>query len=112
MPRQARQRALESAILGKIRDGELTVLTEFDQAEPKTKDARQTLHNLKVDGNCLVVIDEPSPALWKSLRNLPGIDLATCSDLNAYSVLRRKNLLLTRAALEALSGRTPAKEAS
>ncbi len=112
MPRQARRQALKSALLGKIRDGELVVLSEFDQNEPKTKDARQTLDNLNVGENCLVVVEEPKPALWMSLRNLSRVDLATCADLNAYSVLRRKNLLLTRAALEALSGQAMAKEAS
>jgi large subunit ribosomal protein L4 len=42
------------------------------------------------------------PALYKSARNIRGVELMPASQFNAYTVLRQKRLVLTRAALEAL----------
>jgi large subunit ribosomal protein L4 len=40
--------------------------------------------------------------LWRSARNIPGVRLMPASQFNAYTVLRQKRLVLTRAALEEL----------
>ena len=103
MPRQAKRLALKSALLGKFRDNEVVVLKELDISAPKTKDVATTLKSLKVTSGCLVVIPEYSENAIKSTRNLPKTDLSVLSDLNAYSVLRRKQLIFTKAALEALA---------
>jgi large subunit ribosomal protein L4 len=42
------------------------------------------------------------PVLYKSVRNIRGVELMPASQFNAYTVLRQKRLVLTRAALEAL----------
>jgi large subunit ribosomal protein L4 len=40
--------------------------------------------------------------VYKSARNIRGVEVLPTSQLNAYRVLRQKRLLLTRAALEEL----------
>jgi large subunit ribosomal protein L4 len=40
--------------------------------------------------------------LYKSARNIRGVKVAPTSQFNAYTVLRQKRLVLTRAALEEL----------
>ncbi len=102
MPRQAKRLALKSALLGKFRDNEVTVLADFGISAPKTKEVASTLKNLKVNSGCLMVIQQHDENVLKSCRNLPKTDLSVLSDLNAYSVLRRKQLIFTKAALEAL----------
>ena len=103
MPRTARRLALKSALLGKFRDNEVMVLKDLDIAAPKTKDVAATLKSLKVTSGCLMVVPEYSENALKSIRNLPKTELSVLSDLNAYSVLRRKQLIFTKAALEALA---------
>ncbi|MCD8139769.1 MAG: 50S ribosomal protein L4 [Planctomycetaceae bacterium] len=103
MPRQAKRLALKSALLGKFRDNEVLVLKDFDLSEPKTKEVVSTLKNLKVDNGCLMVVPEYNENVLKSCRNLPKTDLSVLSDLNAYTVLRRKPVIFTKAALEALA---------
>lgn len=103
MPRQAKRLALKSALLGKFRDNEVLVLKDFDLSEPKTKEVVSTLKNLKVDNGCLMVVPEYNENVLKSCRNLPKTDLSVLSDLNAYTVLRRKSVIFTKAALEALA---------
>ncbi len=103
MPRAARRLALKSALLGKFRDNEIMVLKDLDVSSPKTKDVAATLKNLKVDSGCLMVIPEYNENVLKSCRNIPSADLSVLSDLNAYNVLRRKQVIFTKAALEALA---------
>ena len=61
------------------------------------------LKALKLTGlTCLVGTAENDPAVYKSARNIRGVEVQAASQFNTYSVLRPKRLLLTRAALEAL----------
>ncbi len=100
MPRKALRAALQSALLGKMIDKEVLVIDELNFAEPKTSEMAATLANLKIGGSCLVAIEEHNTAAYKSARNIPKVDLKAVSDINAHDVLLRKNVLLTRAALD------------
>ena len=102
MPRQARHLALKSALLGKFRDNEVTILGELALSAPKTREVASILKNIKAGSGCLMVISRYDENILKSCRNLPNADLSVLSNLNAYSVLRRKRLVFTKEALEAL----------
>jgi len=102
MPRKARQAALRSALLGKFRDGEVVIVNELTQAQPKTKDVAATLKNLKIAGSCLVVVNEANDALVKSVRNIAETGIMSLRGVNAYEVLRPKQLLMTKDVLSAL----------
>jgi len=59
----------------------------------------------------LIGIADRDPTLYKSARNIRGVDVQPASQLNTYTLLRPKRLLLTRAALEALRKPQPAATA-
>ena len=40
--------------------------------------------------------------MYRSVRNIAGVEIMPASQFNAYTVLRQKRLVLTRAALEEL----------
>jgi large subunit ribosomal protein L4 len=103
MNRKSRRAALKSALLSKFLDGEVLVVNELNQKAPKTRDVASALKNLKIDKTCLIVTDNSSDNLWKSVRNIAGTEMAELRNLNTYNVLRPHRLLLTKAALEALS---------
>jgi len=109
MPRKALRTALQSALLGKMVDNEVLIIDELNFAEPKTSEMAATLANLQIDGSCIVGIEEHNTAAYKSARNLPKVDLKAGSDINAHDVLLRKNVLLTRAALEKVIQRLTSK---
>src|SRR6185312_14970477 len=54
-PRKKLLGALRSALAAKLADGQLTVVESFELKEPKTKEFRNALNALKVDGTALVV---------------------------------------------------------
>lgn len=104
MPRQAKRLALRSAVLAKLRDGEVAVVDKLELPQPKTKLMAATLKNLGIAGSCLIVLPKHDETIWKSARNLPSIHVSTLADLNAYIVLRPKKVLFTKEALDQFLG--------
>ena len=45
------------------------------------------------------------PAFARAARNIPNIDVLPVQGINVYDILRRKTLVLTKAALDALEAR-------
>lgn len=103
MPRQARKLALYAALSAKIADGEVTVLDSITIDEPRTRKMVEILDNLELSGeSLLLVVNEPDAALALSARNIPEVRLVRAGDLNAYDVLSRSRVLITKEALQTL----------
>jgi large subunit ribosomal protein L4 len=103
LPKKAVRAATRMAILSKFQDQETVVIDDLSFPEPKTKQMAAVLKALKLQGtSCLVSVAGNDPGVHRAARNIPGVEVAPVSQLNAYSVLRPKRLLLTRAALEEL----------
>jgi len=109
-----RRAALDSAILGKIRDREVSVIEAVDFEKPKTKRMATLLKSIGFKRTVLLAIPKHDPKVWLSSRNLEDLSVRPVADLNAYDVVRHKDILLTRAALDALvasrSGKAAAPE--
>jgi large subunit ribosomal protein L4 len=103
LPKKALRAATRMALLSKFQDQEAVVIEDLDLPEAKTKQMAVVLKALKLNGTtCLVSTAGLDSKVYRSARNIPGIEVAPVSQLNAYAVLRPKRLLLTRAALEEL----------
>ncbi len=105
LPRKAVRLATRMALLSKFLDDEATVLEELKMDTPKTKDVVEILKSLGLSGeSCLVAIDRHDPVVWKSIRNVADVRVAPAGDLNAYDLLHKRRLLVTKAALDKLRG--------
>jgi large subunit ribosomal protein L4 len=112
LPRKAVQLATRMAILSKFEDNQVTLLDELQLATPKTRDVAQTLKALKLEGtSCLLALAGADGNVWKSARNIPRVAVSPAAELNAYEVLHKKQLVLTRGALDAIRERIRAAEA-
>ncbi|MCY3023913.1 MAG: 50S ribosomal protein L4 [Planctomycetota bacterium] len=101
LPVRMRREALKSALLSKIRDQQLKVIDSLTYDEPATKRFYKTLKALGLhEATCLVAARQPGAALVKSVRNIEKARLIPARNLNAYDLLKHKNLLLTRDTLE------------
>jgi large subunit ribosomal protein L4 len=95
--------ATRMAILSKFQDDEALVIDDFSCAEVKTKPVAAVLKALKLDKtSCLISTAESDANLYKSARNIARVEILPAMQLNAYTVLKQKRLLLTKAALEKL----------
>jgi large subunit ribosomal protein L4 len=111
MPKKAVRASLRMALLSKFQDNEVVVLDELKLEQIKTRDFAAVLRALKIEGlTCLVGTTDYDMTLFKSARNIPGVEVKPTSQFNTYGVLRPKRLLLTRASLEALKKPAAAKK--
>lgn len=103
LPRKAVALATRMALLSKFQDNQVTIIDELSVSEPKTKTIATLLKALGLsDSSCLLTIDRYDANVWKSARNIPTLSVSPASDLNAYELLHKKRLLLTKAALDGL----------
>jgi len=111
LPRKAVRAATRMAILSKLQDQEAVIVDDLSFAEPKTKQMATVLKALKLnDTTCLIGTAGLESPLYKSARNIRGVEVLPAAQFNAYTVLRQKRLLLTKAALDELR-KKPAAEA-
>jgi large subunit ribosomal protein L4 len=103
LPRKAVRMATRMAILSKLQDDEAVILDSLTLPEIKTKQVVGILKALKVDADtCLIGTAGRDLNVYKSARNIHGVEVMPASEFNAYAILRQKRLLLTKAALEEL----------
>jgi len=113
MPKKAVRAATRMALLSKFQDQETVIIDDLTLSAIKTKDVAGILKALKLQGlSCLIGIAGMDPMVYKSARNIDGVEVLPAAEFNAYTVLRPKRLLLTRAALDELRKKYKPKEAA
>ena len=103
-PRKKLLGALRSALASKFADGKLTVVNAFDVKEAKTKQFREALDVLKVDGTVLLV-EEPKHEnrnLELSSRNIEDLELVRGNEVHPYHLLRYDRVIFSQPAIEKL----------
>jgi large subunit ribosomal protein L4 len=106
LPKKAIQAATRMAIASKLNSQDVVVLDELTLKEPKTKEVAGILKALNLTGvSTILATASLDPVVYKSARNIDKVTVSPVSDLNAWSVLTPKKLLLTRAALDAIKER-------
>jgi large subunit ribosomal protein L4 len=101
MPRKALRAALRSALLGKLRDGEVTFIDGAKMDEPKTKVIAKVMKDIDAAvgtaaGSTLLVLPQHDEVLFKSARNIDKVLVCTADNLNAYDVVRHDRVVFTR----------------
>jgi large subunit ribosomal protein L4 len=104
LPKKVRQLALKHALSAKARAGEIVVL-DAATSVGKTKGLREQFSKLEW-ANALI-IDGATLDLGfaRAARNIPNIDVLPVQGINVYDILRRRKLVLTKAAIAALEAR-------
>ena len=105
MPKKVRALALRHALSAKAKAGEIVVIDKASSAEGKTGALK--VQFAKLDWKNVLIIDgaEIEPTFARAARNIPNIDVLPVQGINVYDILRRKKLVLTKAAVAALEER-------
>ena len=101
MPKKARLVALKSAYLAKLQTA-TRVVDNIQLDRPKTKQIARLLKVLDVKGTCLIATFSTSDPVLQSVRNLPGVQIKRIRDVNAYDLLKPRDFVVTRRALESV----------
>jgi len=105
LPKKVRALALKHALSAKAKASELIVLDQAVAEAPKTKALRQSFDKLGLDQALIIGGKEIDTNFGLAARGVPGIDVLPVQGINVYDVLRCKQLVLTKAAIEALEER-------
>jgi large subunit ribosomal protein L4 len=93
-------RAGVASILSQLaREDRLKVVESFSMDAPKTKLFLQKLKDMGVSDSLLLITDELDNNLVLSSRNLPNVLVLDVTDADPVSLIRYKNVILTRKAV-------------
>jgi large subunit ribosomal protein L4 len=101
-PRTVRRNALASAISLRAGEKAIVIVNAFPSDGKTKKAAEALLKGLKLT-NALVVDAKANTGLLRAVRNLAKFDVLPIEGVNVESVLRRKSLVLTVAAAQAIN---------
>jgi large subunit ribosomal protein L4 len=105
LPKKVRAMALKHALSAKAKAGELVILDSVTTSAPKTAALRTSFG--KLEWLSALIIDGATVDANFALaaRNIPNIDVLPVQGINVVDILRRRKLVLTKAALDALEAR-------
>jgi large subunit ribosomal protein L4 len=105
LPKKVRALALRHALSAKAKDGGIIVVDKATVDGGKTKGLKQAFAKLDLTNALIIDGAEIEIGFARAARNIPNIDVLPVQGINVYDILRRKRLVLTKAALEALEAR-------
>jgi large subunit ribosomal protein L4 len=103
MPKRMRRLACRNALLARILSGDVVVMDNLQISKPQTRALASVLNGVGADRGCLLALDQRDDAVYRSSRTLPRTEVLPVADLNAYALLRRRKVVFTKAAFEALN---------
>ncbi len=105
MPKKVRALALRHALSAKAKAGEIVVLDKASSSDGKTGVLKSQFKKLSLDNALIIDGADLEPSFARAARNIPNIDVLPVQGINVYDILRRRKLVLTKAAVEALEAR-------
>ena len=105
LPKKIRALGLKHALSAKQTEGKLFVVADVNVKEGKTKTLVANFSALGLTKPLIITGAEVNEAFAKAARNVKGVDVLPVQGANVYDILRHKELVLTKDAVEALQTR-------
>jgi len=105
LPKKFRALALRHALSAKVKDGSLVVMDDLAAKNPKTAALRGQFGKLGLDNVLLIGGAELDTNFKLAAQNIPNVDVLPIQGINVYDIIRRKTLVLSKAAVDALEER-------
>lgn len=104
LPKKMRRAAMRSALSAKLAEEALIAVESIQFGEIKTRHAVQFLKGLNIDDpkRTLILLPEHNEVVWKSFRNLPGVEVRISPAVSVRDVLVARRIITTPEALQKL----------
>jgi large subunit ribosomal protein L4 len=103
LPKKAVRAATRMAIASRLKDSQIKIIDGLAFDAPKTRDMAAILKALGLaETSTLVAIEKHDTNVYMSTRNIPRVSISPVADLNALAILAPRQILVTRAALDAI----------
>jgi large subunit ribosomal protein L4 len=112
LPKKVRALALRHALSSKLLSGDLVVVDTLALPDAKTAALRASLGKIGLVNALVIGGPEVDGNFRLAARNIPNVDVLPNAGLNVYDVLRRRTLVLTKDAVQAINARFAEKEAA
>jgi len=99
---KAKRKAIRQALTLKSQANAIIVMDDFVVDGGKTATAANLLKKVGADRRVLIAVENKTPELERSVRNLNNVELTQAQYLNAYSILNADKLVITKKALDAV----------
>jgi large subunit ribosomal protein L4 len=103
--KKVRALGLRHALSTKAKASEIIIIDKAEVKETKTKFIQAAFAKLGWVNALIIDGATVNEGFANAARNIPNIDVLPVQGINVYDILRRKNLVLTKAAVEALEAR-------
>ena len=103
--KKVRALGLRHALSTKAKASEIIIIDKAEVKEAKTKLIQAAFAKLGWLSALIIDGATVNEGFANAARNIPNIDVLPVQGINVYDILRRKNLVLTKAAVEALEAR-------
>ena len=103
--KKVRALGLRHALSTKAKASEIIIIDKAEVKEAKTKYIQAAFAKLGWVNALIIDGATVNEGFANAARNIPNIDVLPVQGINVYDILRRKNLVLTKAAVEALEAR-------
>ena len=105
LPKKVRALALKHALSSKAKDGGIVVIDKAALTKAKTKALAKQFGERGWSNALIIDGAECDANFCSAARNIPNIDVLPIQGIKVYDIMRRKTLVLTKAALDALEAR-------
>ena len=105
LPKKVRALALKHALSAKAKDGGIIVLEKASVKDARTASLQKNLVKLGLKSALIIDGAAVDANFALAARNIRNIDVLPVQGINVYDILRRQQLVLTKAAVEALEAR-------
>ena len=99
IPKKVKRLAIKSALSSKFAASELVVLDEFKLDAIKTKEVVKVLAALNTGKKTLIVLPEKDDVVYRSARNIAGVNVCPVNTINVYDVLNADTVLFVKDAV-------------
>ena len=104
MNRKERQLAIKSALSHKYQDKELIVIDKIELENLKTKNVKEIIKDLKLDGKVLFVTKDENENLFMASRNLGYAYAIMADEINCYDIVNANKLVCDEEAVKVIEG--------
>jgi large subunit ribosomal protein L4 len=105
LPKKVRALALKHALSSKAKSNELIIIDKAELSDAKTRALEEKFTALGFDSALIIGGAELDRNFSLAARNIPNVDVLAVAGLNVYDILRRRKLVLTKSAVEAIGER-------
>jgi large subunit ribosomal protein L4 len=99
LPKQVKRVAMKSALSSKLKNNELILVDALNLNAPKTQEMVKVLSNIKANQKSYIVSAQMNDNVYRSARNIAGVQATFVGEMNVYEILKHNSLILTQEAV-------------